>query len=547
MTAFDLLKRPWIIVLFWVALVVGCGDDGHDGADAADEDGGSMSDDAGDSDAGRDGSVRDDAGDGSVRDDAGDSDAGDSDAGDGGEDDSMSIPRPGSRLSLRGLAAGDQFALETIYDQELQQECSYLETSERGAATPSYHCVPNEFTEERYSDAECTQEVVRWSARSASACRSSTAPSIVRAARVLPCGSLRIVAQQLDLEAPLALTTIYRRANGTGLCEEEAVNDATIYATVPGVLDALVEARVEVTSSAEPGLEVEVYVGEDGSRVLAGMRWDDGERCTPQVLDRNGTSLPCLPTRALSATQNVYVDDACSEPVFTSTFTPGCTQEPPFSWGMMFGEIDGCQYPSALFHLGDEIPTGFSGEPGACELFDSAPDTWRMFAAGQERSLADVPMATLVHQGSGRLQLQHYAAQDGTPIAATSEWRDAEGEHACSPRMFADGTLRCVQAEYFSSDGLFADAACTVPAYASFVGGCNPEADAPRIRADSELSDELCATVVTKLVRLQRHSGAVYRDLEGCMEVALEAGQASFIDGEELDVTELPELQRTMR
>jgi hypothetical protein len=148
-----------------------------------------------------------------------------------------------------------------------------------------------------------------------------------------------------------------------------------------------------------------------------------------------------------------------------------------------------------------------------------------------------------VNVGAARLQLEHFAAQDGTVLFPGTAWWDSEGEHDCGARLFADGTTRCVQVEVASSEDLFADDACSVPAYAFFAGGCNPAPDAARVRAETELIEAQCATVITKLIELQRHTAAVYSNADGCAEMALDPSQVVFVDGDEIPAETYPELR----
>lgn len=515
-----------------MALCAACGDDEPGSADAGEDAGTSVPDAERPDDAGRDGARDMDGaieGDGSMP----DADAG-ADAGPGG-----TFPLAGRRLVPTGYAAGDMLDVRDIYDRELQTRCGFWKTSEPGAQETTYHCVPLEYGEVRYTDDTCSEEVVR--VRERGACAGGSRPPIVQAMHVSSCGQLTMQPRRLDLDAPIELDTVYQRVSGTGACEAEAVEDAEVFAILPDPLSALVSATIETVPTAQPGLDVDVYVGDDGSVLRSELRLQDGERCQLHPLGPDSSDHSCLPD-ALFASDNTYADDACTEPVFTGTVsgTLACPQdEPEWRWGITYAEIDGCMYVDALYALGDAVSELYS-DGSDCTPFER-PEDWRSFTATEERPLSELPTLTIAPVGSERLQLEHFTAQDGSALFQAWSWWDSEAQRACDPRPFADGSVRCVRIDYVPHEGFFADDACTVPAYTTLVGGCNPAADEPRIRAERD--DAACGSPITRLFQLEEHEGDVYSDSDGCMPATLPDGQAAFVDGDELDAESFAELE----
>lgn len=464
------------------------------------------------------------------------------DAGDGGEPAGDPLaPRAGDRLRLLGFQVGELLSGYEIYDSEREENCAFFATGEAGADT--LHCVPTGFGELRYASADCSDERVLIRANDSSCSSSITSGAIVRAASASDCGAITLVVRRLGAEAIDA--TYYRRDYTTGDCVLDDIGTGTVYASETAELDTLVAAEVELVPTGEPDLLLEILVGSDGSRFPRDLRWADGEVCEPMRVGPDGDGLlPCVPRGALSSSQNTYVDAACGEPVFTGLVDPLCMEpEPEWSFGVEYVLDDGCQYVSALYTLGESLTSFFVGPPETCTAGTSFPEHWRSFAAGEVRPFDTLPLTGRDFLGSSRLRLEHVTTQQGAPIRAGAAFFDTELDRECYPRLFADGSTRCVPADFTNHDTWYADAACTVPAYVTFVGGCNPSVEQTRFRMTTEDASNGCGTIATEVARLALYAGDVYMDDgTGCAAATLDATQAAFIDDALIAPEELAEV-----
>lgn len=447
------------------------------------------------------------------------------DIADAGGDDGGITPVAGARLVPEGHALGDLFAMQYIRDTARDEYCDWLPTDD-GA----WLCVPLSFAEVKYTDASCTEAVLSFR-ETGSVCTPPPAPGdIVRAYNGASCTGQSLVARAVG--QPATADTLYWRSPVDGTCIVNTAPPGTLFAAEPVPSDALVSGTVETRPTGIDGIDIDVILGGDGSRFVRGTRWTDGTACTLQEAAGVGDDVRlCLPDRAAWTSDNTWADAACSEAVYTVPTTPLCGDEPAPTWAIAPASESGCYRPASLRPVADPVAEIYAGSGDACSGPSPTPDTWRSFTAGEALDVADIPTAQVVQRGGGRVTLVSRAGEDGTPRLDTSDWFDASYATWCSPRLFGDGTTRCVPTDGVGFDGLFADDACTVPAYVVFAGGCNRPADAQRIRLDEAYNEALCTNVVTAAYALERHDGPVYSEADGCLEFVLDPAQVAFVDG----------------
>lgn len=469
------------------------------------------------------------------------SDAADAPDADAGGDDGGITVVPGARLVPEGHALGDLFAQQYIIDRVLDERCDWLPTGDG-----TYHCVPFGFAEVKYTDEACTDAVL--SVREgASTCSATPAPGdIVRAYDGPSCTGQTLVPRQVG--EPTTAETLYRRSPVDGTCIADVAAPATLFVAQPPPLDRLVSATVDPRPTGIDGLNVDVLLGSDGSRFRRGLRWTDGTACTAQeAIGFEPEMRPCLPDATAPAADATWADVACSEPVFTVIVDSACPDREAPPWGVVTSRADGCSRPESLVTLADGVSEMYTGEADACFGPTLPPETWRLFSAGAETPMASVPATYLSLQGEGRVRLVASADDESVPRLDSSDWWDTTYDTWCSPRLFSDGSTRCVPADGIGSDGLFADDACTIPAHVVFAGGCNRPADARRIRIEQEFDESVCAPVVISAYALARHTGPVYSEGDGCSEFMLDPSQIALVDAEELGPEDFVELTPTPR
>lgn len=452
--------------------------------------------------------------------------------------------RAGTRLRPYGYRIGGTLVRRSIYDTELETSCEFYDVT--GAGDGVLHCLPSTFTELRYTNSDCTGERLHLRPFALQCGTTLSAGQVVRAAGASECG--RVTLHPRTVGAPATESTVYRRNFSTGECVEDTDERGELYVAEPLDAARLVDARIEALPTGEPGLELELLVGSDGSQFAYFMRLaDDGARCDPLVLGADlDADRPCVPLNALSESDNTYADSSCSETVFTGTVDVRCDDEPEWSYGIAYADVDGCQRPSELVRLGMSVASLYVGPPESCSEHTSPPADWRSFAAAETVPFDSLPAAPRRFLGSSRLRVAHATTRAGAPVRVEQDLFDSELGVECNVRLFPDGRLRCVPADQLFHNGAYADAACTVPAYVTFVGGCNPDADRERYRLTLGEAQGCGQGPVTSVARVVRHEGPVYHDDGvGCPELTLDPSEVAFVDGEELDATTFAEVEET--
>ncbi len=449
------------------------------------------------------------------------------DADAGGDDGGISVVA-GARLVPEGHALGDLFAVQYIRDTERDEYCDWL-LSDDG----DHLCVPMAFAEVKYTDADCTDAVLSFRVTDSVCASPPASGDIVRAYNGASCTGQSLVARAVG--EPASADTLYWRSPVDGTCIVNTAPAGTLFVAEPVPADALVSGTIDTRPTGIEGLSVDVMLGSDGSRFTRGTRWDDGTACTLQEAAGVDEDVRlCLPDRAAWTSDNTWADAGCSEAVYTLTTTPLCVDQPAPEWTIATGDEDGCYRPAALRAVADPVTEIYSGTGDTCFGPSPTPDTWRSFTAGDELATAAIPAARIVQRGDGRVTLASRAGTDGTPRLDSSDRFDTRYDTWCSPRLFSDGTTRCVPADGLASEGFYADEACTVPAWVAFAGGCNRPADAERIHVEQVYDDALCTTVVVSAHALVPLDGPVYGVGDGCNEFLLDPAQVAFVQGEEL-------------
>ncbi|MBS2012256.1 MAG: hypothetical protein JST00_05190 [Deltaproteobacteria bacterium] len=361
----------------------------------------------------------------------------------------------GSRLRARYHRIDDLVdVLASFHDTVLDADCAFVD--EQGAHPgpgASATCVPTNVARHRegrgpFIDANCTRlaafppasgEATIALVEPRDAC--TTAP-LARAA------------------APVELRRVYLR-DDTGTCVQSSARAAL--QSLGDVLPPSTFARaVEVAEHRDGRIDARVLLGDDGSRLVVGG-FDRRRNEAVRVGDLGEGFARWLPVRIafIGSGEPVYADASCTAPAATKI---GRTATCPLTAAFL---LEGSCGAGRVFELGPPVPSPFAKREAACAPA-TLPDALA-FSVGAEIAASTFAPAAEVDIGSARLRRRGVRA-DGA-IVAWGAVIDATIGGPCVVLPARDGELRCLP-ETAETSGLFADAACTEPAFAHPLSGC---------------------------------------------------------------------------
>ena len=367
----------------------------------------------------------------------------------------------GSRLRAKYYVVdGVVEVLETFHDTQLDADCAFEDSNGAhvGPGGASY-CVPDGVARHRqgqgpYLDAACTMLAAQAPASGAAtyavvepndAC--TTAPEVHRA---------------------LAAST--RRAyvrDAAGRCS--AAGTASMQALGEIANGGTFVRAVEQTELRAGRIGARFLVGDDGSRHAIGGY--DLVRSEPSRVGTTEDGVRrWLPSRLafVGAGEPLFADGACSEPVASKI---GRTATCPLTAAIV---LEGLCGAGKLFEVGAELATVFQRDAkNAC--VSGPAGTVLAFRLGAPIADGAYEPAVFVDVGTSRVRRRGAAAGNDAPVAWTDLVDSVTGE-TCDVYPTADGSLRCLPATS-AGVALFADAACTEPAFA-VPAGCETGADA---------------------------------------------------------------------
>lgn len=363
--------------------------------------------------------------------------------------------------------------LRDFFDVERAEACAFAEDGLwRIGPGPSYYCLPLGMARHDvgfgpYRDKSCTEPV---------ALSPPSGPATYAIVRPLDaCASAPVVHR-----AGAPTTTVPWVFDGVRCVRASfALTMQPLGEGVP--LDAFVRAeeRVEGRDSRIASL---VAVTPDGARQTIGGF--DHQRHEPVRIEvpRGGGALRWVPSRVAfeGAGEVRFSDTTCTSSVPTKiTRDAAC----PLTAALVF--TDGCGTTSYR-ELGPPIDRSALHEKiddlGKCIAATGA----NVFAFELGAPIATTTLAdAFVFEVGGDLVRRRGFAGPGGGVVYWGEVTDARTNEACAPAMAADGALRCLPVASATIE-LFADEACTTPAFADPILACERHAQPRFVRVDTE-------------------------------------------------------------
>ena len=350
--------------------------------------------------------------------------------------------------------------LETFHDTQLDADCAFEDSNGAhvGPGGASY-CVPDGVARHRqdqgpYLDAKCTMPAAQ------------APPSGPATYALVEPNDACTTAPEVHRALAASSRRVYVR-DGAGKCG--AAGTASVQALGELAPPGTFVRAVEQTQVRAGRIGARELVGEDGSRHTIGGY--DLVRLEPSRVGttEDGTRR-WLPARLafVGAGEPLFADGACTEAVASKI---GRTATCPLSAAIV---LEGLCGTGKLFELGAEIATVFQRDArNAC--VSGPAGAVLAFRLGAPIPDAAYEPASLVEVGTSRVHRRAAAASDGAPVMWTDLVDSVTGE-TCDVYPTADGSLRCLPATS-AGVALFADAACTEPAFA-VPAGCETGADA---------------------------------------------------------------------
>ncbi|QSQ16557.1 DUF7481 family protein [Myxococcus landrumensis] len=335
------------------------------------------------------------------------------------------------------------------FDSTLNQICLWQETGTDGA----FSCVPRDMDTLPngeagfFVDASCTEKLLS---------RSAPLPSGSHFVRKQ--GACGEPSRFYSVGEPFTNTTAYYKSGASCRSFSVPSNDKMyrVGAEVAAGTFARGTLRIGVSDAR---LSLQFIEGEDGSgqfvrlmdtarNTACGARWasDGKSRC-----------LPLGPTTALGQLPFTAANESCTETAFAST----CVTAPRFAVNYSQGPCG----PGAKVHeVGEQLAQAYSSAgSGVCQPLTRAPVDTFYFRAG-----AEVPPSNFVEakeidiKTHGRLKVRGVALGDSVKVPLMLH--DTELNTPCDFMEDMNRKLRCFpSSSTFTSNDLFADAACTTP------------------------------------------------------------------------------------
>lgn len=351
----------------------------------------------------------------------------------------VGVHESGTRLRARILDAGDGATLfQAWWDTELELECQ-IAIAPDGIA----RCLPTPRSV-AFLDSLCTEPAIGSGDLDALA-------EPFTAAIVTTCDGPAQLGV-FTLGATVSVDTSFNRF--LGACEV-ASDGAPVELFTLEPSDPSVFAGGELFLESHGGVEVEVFVGDDGARLVTSVRDPTTTRsCTMSPVadgDREATGV-CLPTAA--AGLSYAIDRSCHGEV-ALTCKPIDCPDPT----VVFVRPEPCSPSFELFAVGDGPGTEL------CPLPNDFP-VCPYFEVGDAIDPSSFPSLTLAPRGTGRLRAHDVIADDGQAVAAHASpfWDEELGLHCGTVRfdwMEDDAQVCLVDV---ASDWIgFADPECTRP------------------------------------------------------------------------------------
>lgn len=500
------------------------GDDTGDGADASENDAGVEPADADPpdddtADAANANDTETDGEDGARTDDDTSDDAPDVEY----VDDGGITTASGTRLVSSGHWVGPTWGPQRIVDTELGINCFWARREPDG-----WFCAPLAGAEPRYTDATCTTPVLGFHAAEAPCLNALDTGSLVVSSFG---GSCTMATYRLGER----VTSDVRYFRSEGQCLREAGDNYRMFVPEPVSSDLFVQGTTDTRPVGFSGLDIDVILGDDGSRFPNEFRWLDGTSCVfePAAVVE-GAPAYCFPWPRLLAVGGAWTDPSCSEQAFLgSSSDQTCSSLDTPDFMVEWTDAGSCREPS-LHLAGEALTELFHSDTFGCS--DATPVTdMAAYARGDEVGLSEVPAVNVVFEGDGRLTLITYGGTPGVPGTGVSRWYDDQFREVCSPFRFADGTTRCIR-DRFVNRSDFADERCTIE-LVTFdeqlrCGALRPVYALPTLTWD----EASCSPVVSEVHALLDHGGPRYIRTAGgdCVERTAPDGTSAFVRGPEL-------------
>jgi hypothetical protein len=401
-------------------------------------------------------------------------------------------PISGSRLKVRAWRQGSASMPATIYDTELDVECSF-----QLASDGVERCLPTRAGLVQFGDTECRQAI----ALAAVGCDGAPSRFAELAGEAELCSVHGAPRSIYRLGDPVALPSEIFEAGPPG-CQAARETAREYFAATLVEPETFARGdRIVVPRTSELGTEL--IVTDDGLSLPVAVH--DLSRKQECELLRVGADGPldfhCMNNLASShafapnCAGGLAVSHrplACGNPEVAVELTfSECAPEPIYE----------------LFELGSSEPE-LTISPvglGVCEP-DEGPATFPAFEIGAARSAQGFAAVNLDPVGGDRLERLVYSSA-GTTLLAEAFW-DASFEARCEPRTFADGSTYCIpstlRTEYDS--GRYANDDCSVPLLVRTLNACDSEVT-PVLARRQAAGDDSCGVSVASFHRLERFEG----------------------------------------
>lgn len=375
----------------------------------------------------------------------------------------------GSRLRARyHVVDGLVDVFTTFHDAVLDVDCAYED--ENGAHVgpgASSFCLPGGMARHRegkgpYLDRACSER-----AAFAAVDAAGTAATL---ALVEPRDACVTAPEVLVAQAPRRRRAFLRDDDGSCVL---AASDSVqpLGAVVP--LSTFVRA-VEQVEPRDGRIAARVLVGDDGSRrVVGGHDRQRNEASRVGMLSDGERRWVPARTAFVGGGELLFTDAACGVPAAAKIArTATC----PLSAAVV---LDGSCGAGRYFELGEPLVSVFARDATNACVAGPAGEVLA-FGLGASIPASAYAAVSVVDVGTSRVRRRGVGAEGDRPVAWAEVIDVATGE-PCEVTATADGTLRCLPS---ASAGVsfFADPACSEPAFARAVTGCETAAPARLVR-----------------------------------------------------------------